>query len=249
MAGKEVDIASFSMENFFKHMLNEAVAKDKKGPVDDTVIEWNGTRMILPAEPQPMTYREAMQVLADRDAAARQEYSIFERIPGMPFDAAHAFFKILVQRYGWAAATTKQTMFGPQPPRMQIVQTGPNPDDFVEVPVGQFKLHDINSKIETGFTHPDTTNRKAQFMDFFIKGVVNYADRAVVMDLIEATKAYMKKHSIYQGKAMRLSVDSSGQLNELIQPEFIDVSNVPTESLTLNVDVERMLDVALMTPI
>lgn len=228
-------------------LLNNAIKK-AVDPSETTETIWEGTQIKLPAEPERMPRRTAIGVLLDQEAAENQEYDLFERIPGMPFDAAAAFIHVLKERYGWVAATTKQTMFGPQPPRMQVVKTGPNPEDYIEVPVGQFKLHDISTMIETGFTQP-LNSRKSQFMDFYIKAEVNYIDRKVIMNLIEATRRHLENHSIYKNKPMQLSVDEDGNLDALIEPVFMDLSKVNKESLVLNDDVQALVDVALLTPI
>ena len=247
MAAKQPPKSAINLVDFLQDAVTKAI-KDARDPREVTDVGWEGTKITLPADPEKMPYRKAIEVLLEKEAAATQEYELFERIPGMPLDAAHAFTRVLEQRYGWINAQTKKTFFGPQPPRMQIVKTGHKPEDYVEVPIGQFKLNDISTNIETGFTRP-SDERKAQFMDFYVSGTVNFEDRKVVMDLISATKRYMAEHSIYQGKPMRLTVDSSGDLNALIQPEFIDLDSVDSNGLVLNSDVQGLVDVALMTPI
>lgn len=220
----------------------------RENPKDDTQVVWEGTQVKLPADPERMTYRKGVEVLLAREAAENQEYDLFERVPGMPLDAAAAFAHVLKERYGWLAAQTKQTIFGPQPPQMKVVKTGPKPEDYIEVPIGEFKLHDISTTIETGFARP-SKDRKAQFMDFYIQATVNYADRQVIMDLIAATRRHMTENSIYRGKAMRLSVDGGGDLDSLIEPNFIDLAAVDTKALVLNDDVQDLVNVSLRTPI
>jgi len=242
-----VPVPQLNLVDALNKMLQDALKK-VKDPSETTDVMWDGTHITLPAEPEPMPIRKAIEVLIDKAAADEQEYDLLERIPGMPLDAAHAFIHVLKKRYGWAAAKTKQTWFGPQPPVMQMVQTGPHPDDYVEVPTGLFKLHDISTNIETGFTRP-SDKKKSQFMDFYIKATVNYADRAVIMDLISDTRAYLAENSIYKGKALRLTFGSGGALDALIQPIFIDLSKVDVTALTLNDDVQDLVDVNLMTPI
>ena len=68
------------------------------------------------------------------------------------------------------------------------------------------------------------------------------------MDLIAATRKRLKEHSIYKGKTMRLSV-TNGNLDALIEPEFIDLTTIDENSLVLNNDVQTLVDVNIMTPI
>lgn len=248
MAAKKTDIeANTNLLGFLQAAFNDAL-KRATDPSDTTEIDYAGTRITLPAEPERMKLRKAIEVLLDKAAAEEQEYKILERIPGLPLDAAHAFVAVLKRRYGWAAATTKQTMFGPEPPQMKQVRIGHQPEDIIEVPIGQFKLHDISTKIETGFA-PPSNDRKSQFMDFYIKATVDHKDRAVIMNLITETREYLQTNSIYRGKALRLTVDGGGDLDSLIEPIFVDLSKIDTYSLVLNDDVQGLLDVALTTPI
>lgn len=213
-----------------------------------TVVRYAGTEITLPAEPEPMSHKKAIEVLLAQEAAATQRYDLFERVPGMPFDAAAAFCAVLKERYGWVHAVSKQTWFGEKPPRMQVVKIGPNPEDFIEVPVGQFKLDDISTELTTGFADPEDPH-KSQFMDFYIAGTVSFEDRKVIMDLIAKTREHMAKHSIYRGKALHLRTDNKGNLEKLIQPEFINVSGINTDALILKDDIAGLLDMTLFTPI
>lgn len=233
--------------SFLSNVMNELARKDN--PDQDGIdIIHDGTKLILPADPEKMSYRRGIEVLMAHEAAAIQEYEVFERIPGMPYDAATAFAHVIRERYGIITTKTKQTIFGPKPPRLQIVKTGDGPDDFIEVPIGVFKLTDIEATIETGFADPGPDSRSL-FMDFYVQGKMSFQDRKIVMDLITATKAYLAKSSIYRGKALRLRVDDDGELSELVQPEFIDLSAVDVNGLVLNRDIERLLNMTLITPI
>lgn len=245
MASKNATDLLGALQSMFEKAIEHA-----RDPRETTDIGWDpeSSKITLPGQPEKMPYRTAIGVLMDKEAAENQEYELRERIPGMPLDAAYAFVQVLKERYGWVNAQTKQTMFGPEPPRMQMVKTGHGPEDYVEVPTGKFKLNDISTSVETGFAKPGP-DKKSQFMDFFIGGTFNYKDRKVVLDLVSATRAYMAQHSIYKNKALRLTVNDHGDLDALIQPIFMDLSKVDTKALILNDDVQSLVDVALLTPI
>jgi transitional endoplasmic reticulum ATPase len=232
---------------FMQKAVSDSI-EQARNPKKETDVLWEGTHVKLPAEPKPMSLRSGIQVLLDREAQDNQQFDLFETVPGMPLDAAVAFVHVLKKRYGWAAAKTKKTWFGDVQPDMKMVKTGPNSEDYVEVPVGLFKLHDISTEIETGFTRPQN-RRKSQFMDFYIRGTVTYADRKVIMELISATRKHLEKNSIYRGKTMRLSVDESGSLDALIEPEFIDLTTIDENSLVLNENIQGLVDVNIKTPI
>src|SRR5688572_202293 len=243
-AAHAVDIAKFLQE-----VVNKVAkaGEPDKGSME-TEIDYDGTKIILPAEPEKMELRKAIESLIAKEAARLQKYSPRERLPGMPFDAAAAFVRVLRERYGWVHAQTMQTWFGPQPPQMQVVKTGHRPEDYIEVPIGQFKLDDISVPIETGFARP-LPDAKRQFMDFYISGEVSYDDRKVVMDIIAEARREMAENSIYKGKPLRLRVSDDGNLQPLIQPEFIDLEKVDTRALVLKDDIQALLDMTLNTPI
>ncbi len=249
MAEKSPPKNLVAMTDAFQKMLNAVAKAATSDPKEDTQTVWEDRSDIaLPNDPQAMSRMKAIEVLTAQEAAATQEYELFERIPGMPYDAAAAFVHVLKDRYGWAHAQTKQTWFGPQPPSMQVVKIGHRPEDYIEVPVGQFKLDDISVNIETGFAPPGP-DAKSQFMDFYISGTVSHEDRKVVMNLVTATRQEMERQSIYRGKPLRLRVDEKGNLAALVQPEFIDLEKVDLRTLILKDEIQGLIDLALNTPI
>ena len=239
-----------SLTNSLQRLLENAAKASPDSVEKDVATIWEAGRTTigLPTDPENMSRIRAIEILTAQEAAATQEFSVMERVPGMPLDAAAAFARVLKDRYGWLPAQTQQTFFGPKPPRMQMVKTGFNEEDYVEVPIGKFKLHDIEADIVTGFTEPgpDSTNK---FMDFYISGTVNYQDRKVILDLVTATKKEIARASIYQGKALRLKVDEDGDLDAMISPEFLDLSKVDVNGLILNDDVKDLIQMCLHTPI
>lgn len=249
MAEKATPAHLKGMHQVMQNILSN-LAKQGSEIEDKTDVTWDdkSSKIVLPGDPERMTYDRVLEVIASRKAAAEQEYAIMERIPGMPLDAAAAFARVLKNRYGWVHATTKMTFFGPKPPKMQIVKTGHKPEDYIEVPVGQFKLDDISVNIETGFAAPGP-DAKSQFMDFYVSGTVSHADRKVVMNLVTETRQEMERQSIYRGKPLRLRVDEKGNLAALVQPEFIDLEKVDLRTLILKDEIQGLIDLALNTPI
>jgi len=208
-----------------------------------------GTEILLPSDPHKMLVKEAIQVLLDFEAKESQEFTINEFLPGMPHDAAHAFVHVLKARYGWVNPQTKMTIFGPEPPKMVRVYKGVGADNYVEVPVGKFKLQDIpNADLETGFAR-DPNNKAGSFASFFVRANVKFKERAVIMDLINETRDFLKTGSIYRGKAMRLPVDSDGHVEASIAPVFIDLSKVSEEGLVLTKKNYALLNHTVWTPI
>lgn len=214
-------------------------------------VKWNkeATEIFLPGRPKQMTLPKAIRALQDFQELENQVYTIHEFFTGMPHDAAHAFVQVLKARYGWVNPQTKQTIFGPQPPQMVTVRTGASPEDFVEVPVGEFKLPDISVNLETGFDYNPSNRRSGSFVSFFLHAEVKHEDRKIIQELIAQTRAYLEVGSIYRGKAMRLPVDSSGSVESNVAPIFIDLSGVDPRGLVLTRQNEELLNHTVWTPI
>lgn len=241
------------MTQVIAKLLANASAEHNEAVAGDTAVEYHDrdNRVIaLPGKPDKMGLGEASARLAAMAAFEDQEFTIDEQIPGLPLDAAHAFVMVLRERYGWAEtkSATKQGFFGPfkTKPDMHRVSTGPGPEDFVEVPVGNFELTDITSIVETGFERSRTTRGMAAF---YVKATVKHKDRRLIQHLIGETKKYLAKHSIYRGKAMRLRVETDGTVGPMFEPEFVDVSGVDERTLVHPRTTELLLQTGLWTPI
>jgi transitional endoplasmic reticulum ATPase len=245
-------LATFAqfLESSLQKSADEARRTDRSKHYKELGLKWSkeSTEIQLPGNPKLMTPEEAIQVLIDFKAMESQTYNVLEFLPGMPYDAAHAFVQVLRERYGWVNPQTKKTFFGDIPPKMVMVRTGSAPNDFVEVPVGKFKLQDISADLETGFTRaPD--NKSGSFVSFFVRAEVKHEDRKVIMDLINRTRRYLETNSIYRGKAMRLPVDRSGQVEATVEPSFIDLSKVSEAGLVLTKVNYDLLATTVWTPI
>ena len=237
---------------FLGQALQDAADQAKEGARNEHFkelgVEWKGTKITLPDDPKKMAVRDAIKALIDLEAVEAQTYTVQEFLPGMPHDAAHAFVRVLERRYGWVNPQTKMTAFGPQPPQMVMVRTGFLPQEYVEVPIGKFKLPDISVDLETGFAR-NPKNKAGSFLSFYVTADVKHADRKVIMLLINETREYLKQHSIYQGKAMRLPVDRSGQVESDVAPSFIDLSKVDERGLILTKTNYDLLNHTVWTPI
>lgn len=243
------DLAA-QLSNFLQNAAERSRQYQQADNYKELGVEWNeaSSKIQLPGIPEAMPVRQAIQTLIDLEAVESQRFSIQEFLPGMPYDAAHAFVQVLKGRYGWVNAVTKQTMFGPEPPQMVTVRTGVASEDFVEVPVGKFKLQDITAELETGFAR-DPKNKSGSFLSFYVSAEVRHEDRKVIQEIINLTRDYLKSHSIYQGKAMRLPVDSRGQVESDVAPTFIDLSKVSEAGLVLTKVNYDLLNHTVWTPI
>lgn len=214
----------------------------------DVPIKREGKHITLPSDPADMPTEEAIEALKRKLEDENQEFDVFERFDAYPLDAAVAFVKAMQERYGWALSSNRmvETLFGQAEvkPDMVTVQTGPKPDDKMQVPIGAFQLPGVESPIEA-LINP---GRRRETPFFFVRGTVKKKDQHIVLELVEIARRILRENSIYRGKALHLHVDDDGDLDQANPPTFIDLSGVNEEELILNETTRNLVDVALFTP-
>lgn len=208
----------------------------------DTQILREGTKIILPSDPVDMSYPSARQILKRAEDAENMVYSIQEAIPVHFFDGLVALFAVMKEKYGFVGTQAKQTWWGEIPPRLIHVKVGPKPQDFVQVPMGQFKLPNVEGVIETQYT---VVKGIPQLQ---IVGEVKSLEKKIVMELVLATREYAAKNSIYKGRCVVLDRDESGGI-DFDQPlEYFDPFT-GNEVPIFNAEIENLVAATLLTPV
>ncbi len=210
---------------------------------EDTEVLHDGSAITLPAIPAPMDFDAAIATLERKKADAEQELSVVEIVDAFPQDALVAINAAMRDIYGWASPIPKMTFFGPQPPQLVTVQTGPKDDDKVQVPTGLFSLPNVTNPIEI----KASLNGNGQPC-LLIVGHVRKADAYVVKELAQRARDILKTNSIYKGKAIRLLVDSDGDLSSR-DPQFMETDNLDPNGLILNPDEFDQVTATLWAPI
>lgn len=218
-------------------LVNTFIARAWKN--ENVGIEHKGKVITLPSEPDNMPIDAAIAALQRRKEADAQVFDIHEHIEGYFFEAAYAFNRAMVDTYGWADAQSRMAWYGPVAPDMLTIKIGPKPEDTIQVPFGQFKLPNIENPIITANRHGT----------FAVTSSCTKKDQKVVMELVALTKRYMRESSIYKGKALRLQVDSKGNLQEGFEPLFLETDHVDTTQLILSDSVMDLLATTVFTPI
>jgi len=207
----------------------------------DTEILREGTKIVLPSTPGPMPIPAAIAALQRKQKDEETEMAVHEVIDTYPMDGAVAFVKALREIYGWASPTPIMSWFGPQPPELLTVQTGP--DTKVQVPWGEFTVPGIENTIGVSTQHTDTGPH------FVIYGRVKKREQFVLLELAQRTREILARESIYKGQAIRLRTDSDGDIDHNKPPEFLPTSYIRPSELILNADELDQVDTALWTPI
>lgn len=192
-------------------------------------IKHEGKEIILPNDPY-MTARQAAQVLKQKADDEEQVMNVNELVEGNPFDALVAFQAVLKETFGWATARGKtvQTFFGPidRPAEMLDVRTGPNPEDVLQVPVGEISAPGLDFVFNVS---PDVSGMR-------LTAKVKKYQAPTVKELAAKTRSYLLEHSIYRGKAFKQPDDWSHQ------PEFLSFDHVDPADLVLNSNVQKAVE-------
>jgi SpoVK/Ycf46/Vps4 family AAA+-type ATPase len=203
----------------------------------NTDISYGGRAITLPGRPdllEDMPKEKAIEALQRKIADENQAYGVHEVFDAHPLDALVAVVKAMQQLYGWASPVPTPSFFGPKPPQMITVKTGVGPDDVIQCPYGKFKLPGVDNPIQTSVDR----GPKGQIV-LVIAAEVKKKDRHIVLELASKAREILKHESIYRGKAIRINVDSDGELKWNEPPEFIDVSR--SDPLIFDDDISSMI--------
>lgn len=210
----------------------------------DTPIRYDGRSITLPNSPEEMPTEKAIEALQRKLEDENQMFQTSEIIDAHPLDGAVAFYKAMVQLYGWASPQTVRTFFGPKPPTMLSVQVGPELEDVIQCPIGRFLLPGVKEPVNATFGE----NEKGQ-PAFVIYGEVKKKDRHVLIELAKVTREILKASSIYRGKPIRIAVNEDGELQLRQSPEFLKVSDITTANLIFDDVVMGQIETNILVPI
>lgn len=206
-------------------------------------IEYVGSKITLPGDPGKMPLDDAIEALKRKKADEETILQAVETVDAHPMDGAVAFMKAMQRKYGWSSPVPTPGMFGPTPPTLLTVKTGPHKEDATQVIWGAFKLPGVENALETG------AHMKEGQPVFIIHGKVRRREMVVVKELAEITRDILKTESIYKGKAIRLKVDGDGNIQVKNPPDFLPTDYISPGELILNAGEAEQIDTALWVPI
>ena len=198
-----------------------------------------GDKLILP---ELMTIDMAIDLLERRKKYEQEEVAVTEVFLAFPYDGAHAMDKVLTEMFGWTPAEPIPGFFGKTPPKMVSIEV-----DFgktIQVPWGRFSLPNVNGWVQSGVEMKDGR------VCFALTGLVKRDSEKVVREFFAAIRNYLKTHSIYRGKAVKIRFrDDDGDPLEMPEPKFLDTSKIRPENLIYAKDVQQSVEVNLFTPV
>src|SRR3546814_122561 len=188
-----------------------------------------------------MTLKQAKKLIERRMAYEEEPTAFDEAYDYFPFDGANALNDVLVEKFGWAPATSTPSFWGDEPPRLISVEIAPGV--FKQVPWGRFSLPNIEGHIETGVA------RKGNRYTFSLTASIRRKDEQTVRSLFAEVRRYLKSRSIYAGQAIKIRFrDDDGKVLKMPEPKFIDTSKIDPASLIYAADVQASVETTLFTP-
>lgn len=218
----------------------EPKKNEHKTIVDVIKVVQHGDSLVIP---ENLPIERAIKVLQDKQAYDEEPTSINAPIEGFLLDAAHAFFRVLEAKFGWAQSVPTPGFFGDRPPMMVAVPTADG--SVVQVPWGRFKLPGVEGFLETG-----AQQQQDRGMVFVIGGTVKRKHEKQITEIVDATKAYLRDHSVYRGQAFRIRLkDENGDWLQVPEPKFLDLSTKIRPELIFSDEVRSAVETSLFAPI
>lgn len=202
-------------------------------------IVYHGDQLLIP---HGMSADQAIDLLVRQRDYLEEEVEISRTYNAFPWDGANALAIGLQTKFGWAAAEGTPGFFGKRPPKMITIEVGFG--ETKRIPWGRFSLPGVQGYIQTGVSQQDGR------ICFAISGVVKRKDEATIEALLAEVGEYLKVHSIYAGKAIKINFrDEDGDLLEMPEPKFLDTSHISRDMLVYSAEVEEAIETNLFTPI
>ena len=230
--------------SFLQDLVNRAGEKkptDKAFANIEAQVEYNGTKIVLPADPRNMTLLEAREWLARLEQAEEEVINIHEVIDAHPWDGCVAFLKAMQQTYGWASPTPTGPWWRRNSPTMMSIETGIG--ETTSIFWGGFRLPGIDGQLMTG-----TEEKKGQTR-FCIQGQTKRKHIEMIHALADLTRQIAREHSIYRGHALRLELNNNGSINLMEPPTFMNLKRVKENELVFSDDLMDQVVTNLWTPI
>lgn len=176
--------------------------------------------------PKDMDIPTAIKFLKKRHEELENEAIIVEKIDAFPFDAAYSFSLVVQDLFGFSGheSSTVETPFGNFKYAPQFIGVEVERGKVVQVPWGDLSLPGIAGTFSMGFDIKDG-NRVIFKITVRTKG----RDKERAHQVIDAVREKLKTHSIYRGKAIRVTFrDSEGDevfFDPSVAPTFMDLAD------------------------
>jgi SpoVK/Ycf46/Vps4 family AAA+-type ATPase len=205
----------------------------------DVPIRHEGKHLILPGEPEAMKADSAIKLLQRWKEQENQKFDVSELVEGAPWDCLVAINRALKELYGVVLAETLRTPFGDIRPTFVTVNTGPRPEEKIQVMANQLGLPNWDDPVWVEL-HPRGCR---------VYGTVRKIDRARLVEVANLARKIVQEESIYRGKAIELMVDDAGQLQLKVQPSFINLERVSESDAIHTRNTEALIQTNIYGPL
>ena len=176
-----------------------------------------------------------------------------EMLYGFPMDCAHALQLAVEQMFGVKEMRSTPGFFSYDPPSAANIAVN-HKGETITVYTGRFSVPEYAAETEYDRennyieTYPASGSMEA----LVVKTRTKNRNIPLFNRLVAAAREQLLTHSIYRGKAFRLTTedlkDRNGNVTKVNHPEFLDVENIPTD-LLLNDDTQQLIENGIWTPI
>ena len=192
--------------------------------------------------PNGMEIPVAIDVLRQRQEWLEETVNIVETFDVFPFDGANAINEVLATKYGWANSVPTPGFFGSTPPTMLQINVAYGQKK--SVPWGSFALPGVKGLMQTNV---DRTGDRFRFM---LAAEVLRKDEATVRDVFKGVREYLKEHSIYRGKAIKIRfLNDAGKPLKMPEPEFLDTRRISRDMIVYSDHIHDAIETNLFCPI
>lgn len=200
----------------------------------------HGEQLIIP---EAVSYPTAIELIQRKMREEDEVVQLSETVDGFVWDGALALTKAMKKIFGYANAEVTPGFFGPTPPKMIAVQTGPLDTDVEMVPWGTFSLPSVEGTIVTGTTVKDG------IIMLSVVATVKRKYKEIIHELVNEARKIVAAESIYRGKAFSMRFKNDDGDAQMPSPKFLDLSKVREDSIVFSKDVESAIGTSLFTPI
>lgn len=209
----------------------------EKVRIHDIEVVRTGTRITLP---DGMATGDAIAALMLKQQSEEQDVNIWEEFDASPPEGAYALMQVLEEKYGMAMVQGDWLSNA----TMVTVQVGFN--ETVLVPWGNFPIPGVEAVIRTAGQYNPLTG----LVNFRFGGTVKRKHEEIVRQLGSLVRERLRTHSIYQGKAFRLSfTDVDGDTIRVMEPQFLDLRQVARDELVFDGALGGLISTNLFTPV
>lgn len=237
------DLNENDLGTAFKALIALASGQPSAPRKDAPGVEWQGSKITLPAEPTRMGLREGAQWLVKMEDEQNKTVAVCEDIENAtPWDGAIALVKACREMFGFTEAKPTPGMFGSQnPPVYTSIETAYGETE--QVFWGRVTIPGVPGFMQT-MVHE---KRGRFFLRIYAETPKKFTE--VFQRLARRVRDIIAAGSIYRGKAFKLHIDGGGNLDWNEAPSFLDLRKVDPDQLIFSDGLMQQIKTNLFTPI